>query len=266
MRRWVKSTLPPPFLKQISFIAERVKPKEFPFNIPAFRGGEFELSFDRPVMILVGENGTGKSTLLEGIAGLCGFNLSGGNRNHDFARDLDQPTIVHALRASWLPKVSRGFFLRAESFFNFAHYIDSIPPDFDCANPRAPYGGESLHEQSHGESFLALFENKFQSQAIYILDEPEAALSPSRQMRFLQTMRRLELEGQSQFIIATHSPMIMAYPDAQLLLFDGKVLRPVSLSETPHYRLMREFFNNPVRMLEDMFAQQVEEEPDAPLL
>ncbi len=252
-RRSFTSDLPPPFLKRLSFLEERVQPDEFPFTIPAFQRGKLTLDFARPITIIVGENGTGKSTLLEGIADLCGFNLSGGNRNHVFNRDQDQATIANALRGSWLPKVTRGFFMRAESFFNFGRYIDGL--DYSGGDPRAPYGGKSLHEQSHGESFLALFQNKFSGQAIYILDEPEAALSPRRQLQFLKVIRLLELEGQSQFIIATHSPILMAYPRAQLLMFDGRVIREAALSETPHYQLTRNFVMNPKAMMDELFAE-----------
>ena len=254
-RRWVKPNLPPPFLKRLSFREERVKADGFPFDIPAFQRGKLVLDFERAITIFVGENGTGKSTLIEGIAGQCGFNLNGGNRNHVYSSDFSSSPLSHALRLSWLPKVTRGFFLRAESFFNFGHYIDNLPPDFSCANPRDPYGGKSLHEQSHGESFLALFQNKFRGQAIYILDEPEAALSPKRQLQFLKVMRLLELEGDSQFIIATHSPLLMAYPRAQLLMFDGRVIREASLSETPHYQLTRNFVMNPKAMMDELFAE-----------
>jgi predicted ATPase len=254
-RRSHASNLPPPFLKRLSFLAERVNADEFPFDIPAFQRGKLVLDFERPITIIVGENGTGKSTLIEGIAAQCGFNLSGGNRNHVYSSELNSSPLSHALRLSWLPKVTRGFFLRAESFFNFGHYVDNLPPDFSCDNPREPYGGRSLHEQSHGESFLALFGNKFRGQAIYILDEPEAALSPKRQLQFLKVMRLLELEGQSQFIIATHSPILMAYPRAQLLMFDGRMIREASLSETPHYQLTRNFVMNPKAMMDELFAE-----------
>jgi predicted ATPase len=249
-RRYVKSNLPPPFLKRLSFIEERVKADEFPFTVPAFQRGKLVLDFERPISIIVGENGTGKSTLLEGIAAQCGFNLSGGNRNHLYAGDVNSSPLSDALRLSWLPKITRGFFMRAESFFNFARYVDELgPASLDA------YGGKSLHEQSHGESFLALFMNKFHGQGLYILDEPEAALSPRRQLEFLKVIRILELEGDSHFIIATHSPILMAYPRAQLLMFDGRVIREVALSETPHYQLTREFVMNPKAMMDALFAE-----------
>jgi predicted ATPase len=256
-RRYVKSNLPPPFLKRLTFVEERVDPDEFPFTIPAFQRGKLVLDFERPITIIVGENGTGKSTLIEGIAGQCGFNLSGGNRNHLYSSDQNSSPASHAMRLSWLPKITRGFFMRAESFYNFGRYLDEMQKE-DPLTLQA-YGGKSLHEQSHGESFLALFTNKFHGQALYILDEPEAALSMRRQLEFLKVMRMLELEGESQFIIATHSPFLMAYPRAQLLMFDGRVIREVSLSETPHYQLTRAFVMNPKAMMDELFAEVDEE-------
>ena len=252
-RRSYNSDLPPPFLKRLSFLQERVQPDEFPFTIPAFQRGKLQLDFERPITIIVGENGTGKSTLLEGLAVQCGFNLSGGNRNHAYAGDQNAAPFSHAIRLSWLPKVTRGFFMRAESFYNFGRYLDEMQKEDPVT--LQPYGGKSLHEQSHGESFLALFTNKFHGQAIYILDEPEAALSPRRQLQFVKVMRLLELEGQSQFIIATHSPILMAYPRAQLLMFDGRVIREAALSETPHYQLTRNFVMNPKAMMDELFAE-----------
>ncbi len=252
-RRTVKSNLPPPFLRRLSFLEDRVDPDEFPFTIPAFQRGKLTLDFERPITIIVGENGTGKSSLLEAIAVQAGFNIAGGNRNHAFGQDLNNAPAANAMRLSWLPKVTRGFFMRAESFFDFAHYLDEVTegdPDY-----MKPYGGKSLHEQSHGESFLALFNNKFSGQGIYILDEPEAALSPRRQLQFVKVMRMLELEGQSQLIMATHSPILMAYPRAQLLMFDGRLIREASLSETPHYQLTRSFVMNPKAMMDELFAE-----------
>ncbi|MEZ5829774.1 MAG: AAA family ATPase [Dongiaceae bacterium] len=251
-RRAVKTNLPPPFLKRVSFLEDRVKPDEFPFTIPAFQRGRLQLDFERSIVIIVGENGTGKSTLLEAIAAQCGFNVAGGNRNHAFGQDLNDAPAASAMRLSWLPRVTRGFFMRSESFFDFAHYLDEVTQGDQ--NYMQHYGGESLHAQSHGESFLALFQNKFRGQGIYILDEPEAALSPRRQLEFLKVMRLLELEGESQVIMATHSPILMAYPRAQLLMFDGRVIREAALSETPHYQLMRQFVMNPKAMMDDVFA------------
>ena len=245
--------LPPPYLKRLTFIEERVKPDEFPFTIPAFQRGKLQLDFEHPITIIVGENGAGKSTLLEAIAVQCGFNIAGGNRNHAFGQSLNDAPAAVAMRLSWLPRSTRGFFMRAESFFDFAHYLDEVTqgdPEY-----MQHYGGKSLHEQSHGESFLALFTNKFKGQAIYILDEPEAALSPRRQLEFLKVMRLLELKGESQMIMATHSPILMAYPRAQLLMFDGRVIREVSLSETPHYQMMRNFVMNPKAMMDEIFAE-----------
>jgi predicted ATPase len=252
-RRSYNSDLPPPFLKRLSFLQERIQPDEFPFTIPAFQRGKLQLDFERPITIIVGENGTGKSTLLEGLAVQCGFNLSGGNRNHAYAGDQNAAPFSHAVRLSWLPKVTRGFFMRAESFYNFGRYLDEMQKEDPMT--LQPYGGKSLHEQSHGESFLALFTNKFHGQAIYILDEPEAALSPRRQLEFVKVMRMLELAGDSQFIIATHSPILMAYPRAQLLMFDGRVIREAALSETPHYQLTRNFVMNPKAMMDELFAE-----------
>jgi predicted ATPase len=252
-RRHVTTNLPPPFLKRVSFLEERVEADEFPFTIPAFQRGKLILDFERPITIIVGENGTGKSTLLEAIAVQAGFNIAGGNRNHAFGQDLNNAPAARAMRLSWLPKVTRGFFMRAESFFDFAHYLDDVTqgdPDY-----MQHYGGKSLHAQSHGESFLALFNNKFKGQGFYILDEPEAALSPRRQLQFVKVMRLLELEGQSQMIMATHSPILMAYPRAQLLMFDGRVIREASLSETPHYQLTRNFVMNPKAMMDELFAE-----------
>ena len=252
-RRSFMSELPPPFLKRLSFLEERVEADAFPFTIPAFQRGKLILDFERPITIIVGENGTGKSTLLEAIALQAGFNIAGGNRNHTFGQDLNDAPAAKAMRLSWLPKVSRGFFMRAESFFDFAHYLDDVTqgdPDY-----MQHYGGKSLHAQSHGESFLALFYNKFKGQGFYILDEPEAALSPRRQLQFVKVIRMLELAGQSQFIIATHSPILMAYPRAQLLMFDGRVIREASLGETPHYQLTRNFVMNPKAMMDELFAE-----------
>jgi predicted ATPase len=158
--------------------------------------------------------------------------------------------LAAALRLSWLPKTSDGFFLRAESFFNFATYIDSesVP---------AFYGGTALHEQSHGQAFFAWFKYRFgvKRPSIYLLDEPEAALSPSRQMEFLRLLRSWELSGMAQFIIATHSPIIMSYPRATLLSFDSGSIREIAYTATDHYQITRNFLQDPERCLKALFAE-----------
>lgn len=242
---------------------------QFPFNLPAFQGVE-QISFSHCVTFLVGENGSGKSTLLEAIAIVSGFNPEGGGRMNRFSTmgvgrgTGDANEVVESLtsamdndlhdhlKLSWLPKVTRGFFLRAESFFNFASYID----DLEREDPTGytAYGGRSLHQQSHGESFLALFTNRFRSKekALYLLDEPEAALSPARQLALLRILWEHEQSGQAQFIIATHSPILLGYPGAQILNFDASPLSPIQYTETDHYLITKQFLSNPQSMLNEL--------------
>lgn len=211
-----------------------------------------DLTFSNPVTVFVGENGSGKSTLLEAIACHCGFNVSGGNRNHVYDQTVDVEPLAKALTFSWRPKVSQGFFLRAESFFNFAGYLDEMsshagPVVYDS------YGGSSLNRQSHGEAFLSLFENQFDRKGIYILDEPEAALSPLRQIQLLAILHALEETGEAQVIMATHSPILMAYPNADLLYLEGDTIRNADYRETAHYRITRRFLENPDAYLREIF-------------
>src|SRR5438132_2711430 len=175
-----------PFLHRIASLPEKIDPAKYPFNIRAFSHG-IDLAFRSKVTFFVGENGSGKSTLLEALAECCGFNPEGGNRDHHRATFADRSRLAQALRLSWLPKVTEGFFMRAESFYNFASYIEQV------SDLRA-YGGKSLHEQSHGESFISLFANRFE-QGIYIVDEAEAALSPQRQLSVLNIIRDLPRTG-----------------------------------------------------------------------
>src|SRR5437763_10405485 len=186
-----------PFLHRVQSLPERFDRTTYPFNLLAFSRG-IDLEFLTNVTFFVGENGSGKSTLLEALAECCGFNPEGGNRDHHRATFADRSDLAQALRLSWLPKVTEGFFMRAESFYNFATYIEQV------SDLRA-YGGRSLHQQSHGESFLSLFTNRFE-QGLYILDEPEAALSPQRQLSFLKLIHDLETPGHAQFPLSTHSP------------------------------------------------------------
>ena len=232
---------------------DRFDSSRYPFNIRAFSHG-IDLSFRSHVTFVVGENGSGKSTLLEAIAECCGFNPEGGNRDHHYAAFADRSALAQALRLSWQPKVTQGFFLRAESFYDFATYLETVS-DFRA------YGGKSLHQQSHGESFLALFVNRFE-QGIYILDEPEAALSPQRQLSFLRIIHDLEKSGHAQFLISTHSPIILSYPGAVLLSLDGDSIQEVAYTETSHYLLTRDFLNCPERFFKTLFRASDDEGGD----
>lgn len=172
-----------PFLTHVSLKPDRIQPGVHPFTLP-WIGEQLDLTLTTPLTFLVGENGTGKSTLLEAIARACGFGSQGGNRDQSFAEGADGHTLGRALRLGWRQKVSGGFFLRAETFFNFASYLESVGSTF------LAYGGKSLHHQSHGEAFLALFQHRFED-GLYLLDEPEAALSPQRQLAFLTILHEL---------------------------------------------------------------------------
>jgi len=254
------SVLKAPFLKRLTLLPERMEGDDYPFNLPILESGQLALSFDRPITFFVGDNGTGKSTLLEAIARQCGFSVLGGGRNQASRDPTDGPDLAPALRLSWLPKVSKGFFLRAESFFDFASYIDEMGPE-----AQEPYGGKPLHAQSHGQSFFALFENRLRGarQAIYLLDEPEAALSPQRQIEFLGLLRAWEEPGNVQMIIATHSPIIMSYPRAALLSFDGGRIRPARYTETDHYRVTRRFLMDHESVLRQVFSEDDTDESEA---
>ena len=243
-----------PFLRRVASVSEKCDPTRHPFNIRAFSHG-IDLEFRAKVTLFVGENGSGKSTLLEALAECCGFNPEGGNRDHYRAIFAARSELAQALRLSWMPKVTEGFFLRAESFYNFATYIEQV------SNLRA-YGGKSLHAQSHGESFLALFTHRF-VQGLYILDEPEAALSPKRQLTFLRIIHDLESPGHAQFLISTHSPIILSYPDAVIFSLDGEQIREIAFRETEHYTITRDYLNAPERYLKHLFEDDAEEDSEA---
>ena len=245
--------LPAPYLKRIWLDPSRIADRAaYPFCLP-FLHDDFELSFDRPITIIVGENGTGKSTFLEGVAVLVGYDEAGGGKgyrpvDHSNAVEAMGGQLSSALRASWLPKITNGWFFRAESFFSVARYLDEaaqnvggIPPDF--------------LSHSHGEGFLRFFEERCQRQGIFIFDEPESALSPSRQIEFLKLMRRMDNSQNCQIIMATHSPVLMAYPNARLLRLSKYGLEPVTVEQTDHYRVMREFYDDPASFVEAAIAE-----------
>ena len=214
------------------------------------------LTLRKPVTFLVGENGTGKSTLLEAIALACGFNPEGGTYNFSFRTEDAYSALWEHLRIGRLRRARDGFFLRAESFYNLASYIDIHDRDPESGMPIIPgFGGVSLHEQSHGESFLAMVQNRLGGHGLYIFDEPEAALSPSRIMTLLVEIDRL-VKNDSQFIIATHSPLLMAYPDAEILELSEAGIRSVGYRDTEHYKLTRQFLEDPDRMLHYLLSDR----------
>ena len=247
-----------PYLKRVWLDPSRIGDRAaYPFCLP-FLQDNFELSFDRPITIIVGENGTGKSTFLEGIAVLAGYDEAGGGKgyrpvDHSNALEKMGGELSMALRARWLPKITNGWFFRAESFFSVARYQDKVNlEDIPDVPPGIP---PDFLSHSHGEGFLRFFQERCQRQGIFIFDEPESALSPARQMEFLKLMRRMEESTICQVVMATHSPMLMAYPNARLLRLSKCGLEPVTVEQTEHYKVMREFCADPAGFVEGAIAE-----------
>lgn len=242
------------FVSQLQLRKEDVPSFDaYPFSLPVVRNLDV-LKFHPKVTFLVGENGSGKSTLLEAIAVSFGFNPEGGSKNFTFSTRDSHSSLHKFLRlGKGFKRPADGFFLRAESFFNLGTTIEHLdegpggPPIIDS------YGGRSLHEQSHGESFMALLMNRFGGNGFYVLDEPEAALSPQRQLAVLARIHELANAG-SQFIIATHSPLLMMYPDAFLYSCTEAGLKMTGAEETLHYQVMRDFFQDPHKLMRATLA------------
>lgn len=250
---------PEPYVKTVELDRDSVSSfDEYPFCIPGIRNLD-KLDLHPKVTFFVGENGTGKSTLLEAIAVSVGFNPEGGGKNWGFAtRESHSELHRHLRLRKGIRRFRDGYFFRAESFFNVATAIEEIDADPE-SGPGPPvissYGGKSLHEQSHGESFLSLLTNRFVGNGLYLLDEPEAALSPQRQMSVLTVMHDL-IKQNSQFIIATHSPILMAYPDATIYMFTADATTRVDYTETEHYTVTRDFLNRYQSMLQILLEDQ----------
>lgn len=245
MRRPRHTSLPPPYLKRVWLDPELpLNRTVYPFCLPLFRG-EFDLHFDNPITIIAGENGVGKSTLLEGIAVMAGFDESGGGPGYravdnSRASEVSGASFGRFLKASWLPRIGQGWFFRAESFFSVARYLDEAGSPSDYLS------------HSHGEGFLRFFEERCTRPGIFLFDEPESALSPTRQFDFLKVLRTMQREGRSQAIVVTHSPILMALPGARLLRMGKYGLEPAELEDTDHFRMIRQFALDPHGLVADM--------------
>ena len=242
------------YITGLEVLRDQLPADSYTLAIPALRSLE-NLDFPCPVTFFTGENGSGKSTLLEAVAVAYGFNPEGGTRNFHFSTRDTHSDFSSALRLrKGVKKPQDGFFLMAESFYNVASKVDDYAAEsIGRINYLDYYGGRSLHCQSHGESFLALMQNRFHGNSIFILDEPEAALSPQRQLTALLMIGRLAKEG-SQFIIATHSPILLGLPGAQILCFDDGDLHPITYEETEVYQVMEMFINSRKVLLEKLFS------------
>ncbi len=233
------------FIRSVELIEDTIPDRSaYPFNLPAVKHLQ-TLTFHPKVTFLVGENGSGKSTLMEAIALRYGLNAEGGSRNFNFAtQESHSPLHNHIRIAKGVKRAEDAYFLRAESYYNLATNIDELDREPDSGpSIKSYYGGKSLHEQSHGESFFALFHHRFRSKGMYLLDEPEAALSPKRQMELLQRLHELT-EQDCQFIIATHSPILLSYPHATIYSLSKDGYQEVPYYETGHYKLYKEFLDH----------------------
>jgi predicted ATPase len=254
MAKRFETKLPPPWLKRVWVKDELVENrKRYPFNLPLFRGEGFELEFQHPLTIIIGDNGSGKSTLLEALAELAGFGKLGGGRDHqvfdsDPWEEESGGGLAQFMGASWLPKISGGWFFKAESFFSLSNFLEVSAYDVGEQGP-------GYLEHSHGEGFMRFFNERSGSKGLFIFDEPESALSPHRQFEFIKLVLKQLKADRIQAIMATHSPILMAIPGAHLLQLDRRGLREVALRETAHFRLYREFFADPEGTIETMLHE-----------
>jgi len=228
-------------LKEI--LIEKPAESGYPFSIPLFKNG-LSLKLEAPITFIVGHNGSGKSTFLENLADAVGFNTVGGGRN--FANDNDSAddfSLADSIKLSWSIKKNKGFFFRAETFWDFAKNLDELDNDSSGFKYDA-YGSKSLQEQSHGESFMSLFTNRFFS-GLFILDEPESALSPEKQIELVALLSELTKVGERQFIIATHSPILIATPNSIVYEIENGKLIQKPYYDTSQFKLYKTFLNAP---------------------
>lgn len=250
-----------PLLDSITVDLSKTENKQhYPFNLPLIQNLK-DITFRTNVTFFVGENGSGKSTLLEAFATNIGFGPEGGSKNIAFKTSGEETytgaqLLSECFKFSWRLKPKDGYFFRAESFFNVANQLDVIAKT--CGGPEvtfAAYGGKSLHAQSHGESFLSFFQHRVGNAGFFIFDEPEAALSPQRQLALLSIIHRLATQQQTQFIIATHSPILLAYPTATIYSCDSDKLEKLAYEQTDHYQITKRFLDDPQRYLHYLFNE-----------
>lgn len=254
-RRRSGTKLPSPYLQRLVVLKDRMADRSgYPFNLPWLNDDGFELRFTTPVTIIVGENGTGKSTLIEAIAALSGYDEAGGGKgyrpvDHSDAIDKSGAELADVLRAGWLPKVTDGWFFKAESFFSVARYLDVAAREGGGAAP-------DFLSWSHGEGFVRFFEERMSRQGIYFMDEPESALSPKRQLELLRILNRIQELAISQVIMATHSPILMALPNARVLEVTRHGITEIDYRDTQHFKLYQSFTIDP----EDFIAGALRDE------
>lgn len=251
-----RTRLPAPFLQTIRWRDATPRPDSYPFNLPCLRDPDFALRFTTPVTILVGENGVGKSTLIEAIAHIAGYDEAGGGKgyrpvDHSRAQDRSGAALADHWRAGWLPKVTDGWFFRAESFYSVARYLDEAAQDVGAAPP-------DFLSWSHGEGFLRVFAERCSRPGLYLMDEPESALSPARQLDLLALLSRLQTTATAQVIMATHSPLLMALPGARLLQIKRFGLEEVDFRQTRHFRLYESFTRDPLAFVAEALTERSE--------
>ena len=228
----------------------------FPFSLPLF-SKDLKIEFSKPITFIIGDNGAGKSTLLESLAYNIGFNILGGNKNHLYTdnTNFDNVKLANSMKLSWRLQTTKGFFFRAESFFNFTDYVEDMAME-NGKSMFSSYGGKSLKKQSHGESFISLFKNKFK-EGLFILDEPEAALSAERQLSLITILDDLVKNNKSQFIIATHSPILITCPNSEIYEIEENRLEKKPYQETRQFQFYKNFINSPDRYLNYLLKDEV---------